>query len=63
MCYADLALYHLVEGLPIEYPDGWEACRQKFPRLVQLHKAVSERPAVAARLSKRPDFTKTGLCC
>jgi len=42
--YADLSLFHLVEGLNFAFPRRMEAVRSDYPRVMELHQAVAKLP-------------------
>ena len=49
--YADLSLFHLVEGLRFAFPKRMKTLEQDTPRLVKLRDAVTEIPGIKAYLA------------
>jgi glutathione S-transferase len=48
--YADLSLFHLIEGLRFAFPKRMKTQEADLPGLVRLHGAVAEIPGIAAYL-------------
>jgi glutathione S-transferase len=48
--YADLSLFHLIEGLRFAFPKRMGTLEQGVPKLVRLHDAVARIPGIAAYL-------------
>jgi glutathione S-transferase len=57
--YADLSLFHLVEGLRFAFPKRMKTLEKDAPRLVRLRDAVTGIPGIAAYLKsgRRQDFS------
>ncbi|WP_404711090.1 glutathione S-transferase [Sphingomonas sp. MMS24-J13] len=49
--YADLSLFHLIEGLRFAFPKRMETLEKDTRRLVKLHDAVAEIPRIKAYLA------------
>ncbi len=49
--YADLSLFHLVEGLRFAFPKRMASVARDCPKLLALHEAVANLPALRAYLS------------
>jgi glutathione S-transferase len=49
--YADLSLFHLVEGLRFAFPKRMASVARDCPKLIDLHDAVADLPALRAYLS------------
>jgi glutathione S-transferase len=49
--YADLSLFHLIEGLRFAFPKRMQTLEKDTPRLVKLHDAVAELPGIKAYLA------------
>lgn len=63
LCYADLALFQLVEGLRYAFPKACQAALAQAPRVRDLAERVRQRPAIAAYLAseRRLPFNQDGL--
>lgn len=61
--YVDLGLFQLVEGLRYAFPVAARASLQRTPHVVDLHRRVAERSALAAYLGseRRIPFNEDGL--
>src|SRR5262245_15801445 len=51
LCYADLSLFQIVEGLRYAFPKRMGRFEAKVPRLVALHGRVATRPRIATYLA------------
>src|SRR6516162_3685893 len=51
LCYVDLSLFEIVEGLRYAFPKRMRRFEKKVPRVVALHDRVAKRPRVAAFLA------------
>ncbi len=51
LTYADLSLFHIVEGVRYAFPKAMKRLEKTIPRVVALHDRVSTRPRIAAYLA------------
>jgi glutathione S-transferase len=63
LCYVDLSLFQIVEGLRYAFPKRMKRFERKLPRLVALHDRVAARPRIAAYLAsdRRIAFSQWGI--
>jgi glutathione S-transferase len=63
LSYADLSLFHLVEGLRYAFPQASERSLLRTPRVLALHGRVAAQPRVAAylRSERRLPFSEEGI--
>ncbi|MGH7853560.1 MAG: glutathione S-transferase [Candidatus Binatia bacterium] len=63
LCYVDLALFQMIEGLRYAFPRATAKVEPDCPRLIALHNRVKERPRIAAYLSspRRLPFNESGI--
>ena len=63
LCYVDLSLFQIVEGLRYAFPKRMKRMERKIPRLVALHDRVAKRPRIAAYLAseRRIAFSQWGI--
>lgn len=63
LCYVDLSLFQIVEGLRYAFPKRMQRFEKKVPRLVALHDRVAKRPRIAAYLAskRRIPFSQWGI--
>jgi glutathione S-transferase len=63
LTYADLSLFQVVEGLRYAFPKAMGRLEKKFPRVVDVHGAVAERPRLKAYLAseRRIAFNEMGI--
>ena len=63
LCYADLSLFQLVEGVRYAFPNAAERALAKTPGVVDLHGRVAALPRVAAylRSERRIPFNEQGI--
>lgn len=63
ICYADLSLFQIVEGLRYSFPNNMKRLERKVPRLINLHDKVAMRPNIKAYLSsdRRIPFNEDGI--
>ncbi len=63
LCYVDLSLFQIVEGLRYAFPKRMQRFERKVPRIVALHKRVARRPNIAAYLAseRRIPFSQWGI--
>ena len=63
LCYVDLSLFQIVEGLRYAFPKRMRRFERKVPRMVALHDRVAKRPRIAAYLAsdRRIAFSQWGI--
>ena len=63
LCYVDLSLFQIVEGLRYAFPKRMRRFEKKIPRLIALHGRVRRRPRIAAYLKskRRIAFSQWGI--
>jgi glutathione S-transferase len=63
ICYVDLSLFQIVEGLRYAFPRRMKAFERRIPGLLALHDRVAERPNIKAYLSseRRIAFNEDGI--
>jgi glutathione S-transferase len=63
ICYADLSLFQIVEGLRYAFPRRMKAFERNIPGLVELHDRVAGRPNIKAYLAseRRIAFNEDGI--
>jgi glutathione S-transferase len=63
VCYADLSLFQIVEGLRYAFPRRMKAFERKIPGVVELHDRVAVRPNIKAYLAseRRIAFNEDGI--
>ena len=63
LCYVDLSLFQIVEGLRYAFPKRMKRFERKVPRMVALHDRVAKRPRIAAYLAsdRRIAFSQWGI--
>jgi glutathione S-transferase len=63
LCYVDLSLFQIVEGLRYAFPKRMRRFEKKVPRIVALHDRVAARPRIAAYLAseRRIPFSQWGI--
>jgi len=63
LCYVDLSLFQIVEGLRYAFPKRMKRFERKVPRIVALHDRVAKRPRIAAYLAsnRRIAFSQWGI--
>jgi glutathione S-transferase len=63
LCYVDLSLFQIVEGLRYAFPKRMKRFERKVPGIVALHDRVAERPRIAAYLAseRRIAFSQWGI--
>jgi glutathione S-transferase len=63
VCYVDLSLFQIVEGLRYAFPRRMKAFERRIPGLLALHDRVAERPNIKAYLSseRRIAFNEDGI--
>ncbi|KAL5490717.1 hypothetical protein ACEPAI_5551 [Sanghuangporus weigelae] len=59
LSYADLALFHLVDGLLYAFPRAVAQLLKDYPKLFDIHRRVKIRPRIASYLEseRRPKFS------
>lgn len=63
LSYADLSLFHAVEGLRYAFPKTTWRLEKQFKHLAPLHDRVAERPRIAAYIAsgRRQPFNTDGI--
>ena len=63
LCYVDLSLFQIVEGLRYGFPRRMKRFEKKVPRVIALHDRVAKRPRIAAYLAsdRRIPFSQWGI--
>ena len=63
LCYVDLSLFQIVEGLRYAFPKRMKRFEKQIPRMVALRDRVAERPRIAAYLQsdRRIAFNEWGI--
>jgi len=63
LCYADLSLFQIVEGLRYAFPNNMKRFERKVPRLIELRDRVAARPNIKAYLASdgRIPFNVDGI--
>ena len=63
MTYVDLSLFQMIEGLRYAFPRTMQSIERKYPKLINLHERVAERPRLAAYLAskRRIPFNQQGI--
>jgi glutathione S-transferase len=63
LCYVDLSLFQIVEGLRYAFPKRMKRFERKIPRMIALRDRVAERPRIAAYLAsdRRIPFSQWGI--
>lgn len=63
LCYADLSLFQLVQGLRYAFPKATKRALKQTPRVAALHDGVAQRPRIAAYLGseRRIAFNEDGI--
>jgi glutathione S-transferase len=61
--YVDLSLFQMIEGLRYAFPTAISRLEAKYPKLLNLHSRVAERPRIAAYLAsgRRVPFNQQGI--
>jgi glutathione S-transferase len=61
--YVDLSLFQMIEGLRYAFPKAISHLETKYPKLLNLHNRVAERPRIAAYLTsgRRVPFNQQGI--
>lgn len=63
LCYADLSMFQIVEGLRYAFPNSMTRFERKVPRVIALHDRVAARPNIRAYLAsdRRIPFNEDGI--
>lgn len=63
LCYVDLSLFQIVEGLRYGFPKRMKRFEKKIPRVIALHDRIAKRPRTAAYLAsnRRIPFSQWGI--
>lgn len=61
--YADLSLFHIVEGLEYAFPKAFARYRKKYKLILRLQKLVAARPRIKEYLKsdRRQNFSTNGI--
>jgi len=61
--YADLSLFHVIEGLRYAFPNAMKTLENKYRALAPLHDRVAKRPRIAAYVASdhRQPFNTEGI--
>lgn len=61
--YADLSVFHLVDGLRYAFPEAMKQQERHIPRVIALHDSARELPAIAGYLAsdRRQPFNEDGI--
>ncbi len=63
LCYVDLSLFQMIEGLRYAFPRTMARLEPKYPKVAALHDLVAARPGIAAYLAspRRLSFNQEGI--
>jgi glutathione S-transferase len=63
LTYADLSLFHTVDGLLYAFPKATARLLRKHPLVATLHASVKKRPRIKAYLEseRRQPFNESGI--
>jgi glutathione S-transferase len=63
LSYADLSLFHMIEGLRYAFPLTMRRLEKRYRKLAPLHDRVARRPRIAAYIAsgRRLPFNEDGL--
>jgi glutathione S-transferase len=63
LCYVDLSLFQIVEGLRYAFPNRMKEFERKIPGLIALHERIAARPQIASYLAseRRIPFNEDGI--
>lgn len=63
LCYADLSLFQVVEGLTYAFPEAMARTKSRYPQLHALRDRVAARPRIRAYLAsdRRIPFNEQGI--
>jgi len=63
LCYVDLSLFQIIEGLRYAFPKRMKRFEKKIPGVIALHARVAKRPRIAAYLKseRRVPFSQWGI--
>ena len=63
LCYVDLSLFQVVEGLRYAFPTNMKRFERKVPRVIEVRDRVAARPNIKAYLSseRRIPFNEDGI--
>ncbi len=61
--YADLSLFHMIDGLSYAFPKLMKRTLPDYPKVAALHRAIGERPRLKAYLEsdRRQKFNESGI--
>jgi glutathione S-transferase len=63
ICYTDLSLFQLIEGMRYAFPKGMKRIEKKVPKVVEVHDRVARRPGIKVYLAseRRIAFNEDGI--
>lgn len=63
LCYVDLSLFQIVEGLRYAFPNNMKRFERKVPRVIEVRDRVAARPNINAYLTseRRIPFNEDGI--
>lgn len=63
LCYVDLSLFQIVEGLRYAFPNNMKRFARKMPRVIEVRDRVAARPNIKAYLEseRRIPFNEDGI--
>ena len=63
LSFADLSLFHVIEGLHYAFPKRMKRFERKVPNVIALIERVAKRPRIAAYLAseQRIPFNEQGI--
>jgi glutathione S-transferase len=63
LCYVDLSLFQIVEGLRYAFPKRMKRFEKKIPHVIALHDRIAKRPRIIAYLAskRRIPFSQWGI--
>lgn len=63
LCYVDLSLFQIVEGLRYAFPNNMKRFERNVPRVIELRNRVAARPNITAYLAsdRRIPFNEDGI--
>jgi glutathione S-transferase len=63
ICYVDLSMFQMIEGLRYAFPRTMARLEPKYPKLIALHDRIAARPRIALylRSPRRIPFNQEGI--
>lgn len=63
VCYVDLSIFQMIEGLRYAFPRTMEKFEPNYPRIIALHGRISARPRLRKYLEspRRLPFNQNGI--